>query len=48
LWTGITEAGLWQMNVQVPQGASSGDAAVVAQIGGKSTQSNVFLSIQTP
>jgi uncharacterized protein (TIGR03437 family) len=48
LWAGITEAGLWQMNIQVPQGASSGDAAVVAQIGGKSTQSNVFLSIQAP
>jgi uncharacterized protein (TIGR03437 family) len=47
-WAGITEAGLWQMNVQVPQGASSGDAVVVGQIDGKSAQSNVYISIQTP
>jgi len=45
---GVTEAGLWQMNVQVPQDLTSGDAVVLAQIGGKSTQSNVFLSIQAP
>jgi uncharacterized protein (TIGR03437 family) len=48
LWAGVTEAGLWQMNVQVPQDLTSGDAVVLAQIGGKSTQSNVFLSIQAP
>ncbi len=48
LWAGITIAGEWQLNIQVPQGLPSGDAAIVGQIDGMSTQSNVFLSIQAP
>jgi uncharacterized protein (TIGR03437 family) len=47
-WAGITEAGLWQMNIQVPQDAPSGDDAIVAQFGGKSTQGSVFISVQAP
>jgi uncharacterized protein (TIGR03437 family) len=48
LWAGITIAGEWQLNIQVPQGLPSGDAAIVGQIDGMSTQGNVFLSIQAP
>jgi uncharacterized protein (TIGR03437 family) len=47
-WAGITIAGVWQLNVQVPAGAASGDAAIVAQIGGKSTQGGAFIAIQGP
>jgi uncharacterized protein (TIGR03437 family) len=48
-WAGIsTLAGVWQLNVQVPPGAPTGDAAVVAQIGGKSTQAGAFVTVQGP
>jgi uncharacterized protein (TIGR03437 family) len=48
LWAGITIAGEWQLNIQVPPGLPSGDAAIVGQIDGMSSQGNVFLSIQAP
>jgi uncharacterized protein (TIGR03437 family) len=47
-WAGITMAGVWQLNVQVPPGAASGDAAIAAQIGGKSTQGGAFVTVQGP
>jgi uncharacterized protein (TIGR03437 family) len=47
-WAGITIAGVWQLNVQVPAGAATGDAAIVAQIGGKSTQGGAFVTVQGP
>jgi uncharacterized protein (TIGR03437 family) len=47
-WAGITIAGVWQLNVQVPPGAPTGDAAIVAQIGGKSTQGGAFVTVQGP
>jgi uncharacterized protein (TIGR03437 family) len=47
-WAGITMAGVWQLNVQVPAGAPTGDAAIVAQIGGKSTQGGAFVTVQGP
>jgi uncharacterized protein (TIGR03437 family) len=47
-WAGVTMAGVWQLNVQVPAGAATGDAAIVAQIGGKSTQGDAFLTVQAP
>jgi uncharacterized protein (TIGR03437 family) len=47
-WAGITIAGVWQLNVQVPAGATSGDAAIVAQIGGKSSQGGAFVTVQGP
>jgi uncharacterized protein (TIGR03437 family) len=47
-WAGITMAGVWQLNVQVPLGAPTGDAAIVAQIGGKSTQGGAFVTVQGP
>ena len=47
-WAGITMAGVWQLNVQVPAGAATGDAAIMAQIGGKSTQGGAFVTVQGP
>jgi uncharacterized protein (TIGR03437 family) len=47
-WAGITMAGVWQLNVQVPADAPAGDAAIMAQIGGKSTQSGAFVTVQGP
>jgi uncharacterized protein (TIGR03437 family) len=47
-WAGITMAGVWQMNVQIPASTPSGDAAIVAQIGGKSTQGGAFVTVQGP
>jgi uncharacterized protein (TIGR03437 family) len=47
-WAGVTIAGVWQLNVQVPPGAPTGDAAIVAQIGGKNTQGGAFVTVQGP
>ncbi|MGC9973542.1 MAG: SBBP repeat-containing protein [Bryobacteraceae bacterium] len=47
-WAGIVGAGLWQLNVQVPPDVPAGNAAVVAQIGGKSTQGGAFIAVQAP
>ena len=44
-YAGLVEAGLYQFNVTVPN-VPSGDAAVVAQIGGVQTQTGVLISIQ--
>jgi uncharacterized protein (TIGR03437 family) len=44
-FAGITAAGLYQFNVTVPQ-LSSGNAAVVASIGGLQTQNGVSIAIQ--
>ncbi len=44
-FAGITESGLYQFNVTVPS-LPDGDAAVVATIGGVSTQSGISLTIQ--
>jgi len=47
-FAGLTEAGVYQLNVVVPSGLPSGDNAIVTQLsgGGGSTQSNVFVSVQ--
>jgi len=46
-FAGLTEAGVYQINVVVPTGLPSGDNAIVAQLsGGASTQANVFVSVQ--
>jgi uncharacterized protein (TIGR03437 family) len=47
-WAGIVGAGLWQLNIQVPQDAPNGNAAVVARIGGKNTQGSAVVAIQGP
>lgn len=44
-FAGIVEAGLFQFNVVVPD-AGSGDQPLVATIGGVSTPSNIFITLQ--
>ena len=44
-YAGLVEAGLYQFNVTVPS-VPSGDAAVVARIGGVQTQTGVSITIQ--
>jgi uncharacterized protein (TIGR03437 family) len=39
-------AGLYQINVTIPSGASSGDVPVVTQIGALSTQSGAMIAVQ--
>lgn len=46
LWSGITAAGLYQFNIKVPDAVPDGDAAVVVEIAGLSTQSNAFVTVQ--
>ena len=45
LFSGITEAGLYQLNVIVPQ-VSSGDEPLVATVAGVPTPSNVLIPVQ--
>jgi uncharacterized protein (TIGR03437 family) len=45
-FAGLVESGLYQFNVTVPSGLPSGDAAVVATIGGVPTQTGVLLTVQ--
>jgi len=45
LFSGITEAGVYQLNVIVPQ-VSSGDQPLLATVAGVSTPSNVLITIQ--
>jgi uncharacterized protein (TIGR03437 family) len=45
-YAGITMAGVWQINVQIPDNLPDGDAVVKAQIGGQSTQSNAFITVR--
>jgi uncharacterized protein (TIGR03437 family) len=45
-WAGVTMAGLWQMNVQVPSSWLDGDKTVIATIGGQQTQGQAYLSVQ--
>jgi uncharacterized protein (TIGR03437 family) len=45
-FAGLTGSGLYQFNVTVPSSLPSGDAPVLATIGGMSTQSGVSITIQ--
>ena len=45
-WAGISGAGLWQINVRVPDSLPDGDAAVVAEVGGVQTQGGAYLTVQ--
>jgi uncharacterized protein (TIGR03437 family) len=45
-WAGISGAGLWQINVQVPSSLPSGDGLVVAQVGGVQTQGGAYITVQ--
>ena len=44
-WAGLVEAGLYQLNVAVPD-LADGDASVVAAIGGVQTQTGVSITVQ--
>jgi uncharacterized protein (TIGR03437 family) len=44
-FSGLVGAGLYQINVLVPANLGSGDEAIVAEVGGAQTQSNVLLSL---
>jgi uncharacterized protein (TIGR03437 family) len=45
LFSGITEAGVYQLNVTVPQ-VGSGDQPLLATVAGVSTPSNVLITVQ--
>jgi uncharacterized protein (TIGR03118 family) len=44
-FAGLTSAGLYQINVQVPAAIPIGDAAIVAQVGAAKSQANVFITV---
>jgi uncharacterized protein (TIGR03437 family) len=46
LFAGVVQAGLWQLNVQLPDNLPDGDVPVVATVNGVRTQDNAFLTIQ--
>jgi len=45
-FAGIVEAGLYQINVQIPSGLGTGDVSLRAKVGGVETPSTVVLSLQ--
>jgi len=45
-FAGLSEAGLFQINLTVPAGLGKGDVPLVAQVGGSQTQANVVISLQ--
>jgi len=45
-FAGLSATGLYQFNVPVPASASDGDVPVIATIGGVSSPSNAFISVQ--
>ena len=45
-YAGLVGAGLYQINVTIPQGTPSGDIPVVATIGGVSSQSTAIITVQ--
>jgi uncharacterized protein (TIGR03437 family) len=46
VWAGLSSAGLYQLNVIVPEGLPNGDIPVVAAVGGSQSQSSVFIPVQ--
>jgi len=45
-FAGLTEAGLYQINVTVPPSTPSGDMPVVASLNGLTTQSGAIITVQ--
>jgi uncharacterized protein (TIGR03437 family) len=45
-WAGLSGAGLYQVNLIVPETLSDGDAAIVAETGGMRTQEGVYISVR--
>ena len=46
-FAGLTGNGLVQLNVTVPPGVPTGDAQIIATVSGATTQSNLFLTVQS-
>ena len=46
LFAGLSGAGLYQFNIEVPAGLTEGDWAVLAETAGATTQANVFLTVE--
>jgi uncharacterized protein (TIGR03437 family) len=46
LWAGLSSPGLYQLNVEVPEGLQSGDAPVAANVGGVQTQDIFAIPVQ--
>lgn len=44
-YQGLVQAGVYQINITIPPGTPSGNATVVANIGGQSTQANVVINV---
>jgi uncharacterized protein (TIGR03437 family) len=45
-FAGLTSAGLYQINVTIPQGLGTGDQPLLATVAGAQTQSTVVVSLQ--
>src|ERR1035438_8515667 len=45
-FSGVVEAGLYQLNIVMPSNLGSGDKAIVATVGGVQSQTNILLSVQ--
>jgi uncharacterized protein (TIGR03437 family) len=45
-FAGITQAGLFQLNITLPTGLGSGDVPISAIVGGVQTQAGVFIALQ--
>jgi uncharacterized protein (TIGR03437 family) len=46
LFSGISAAGLYQINLTIPSGLGTGDKPLIATVGGVQTQSTVVISLQ--
>ena len=45
-FAGITQAGLYQINLTLPAGLGTGDVPLLGTVAGVQTQSNVVISLQ--
>ena len=45
-FAGLSSAGLYQINLTIPQGLGTGDVPIVATVGGSQTQTGVVISLQ--
>jgi len=46
LFTGLSSAGLFQINLTIPDGAGSGDVPVLATVGNTQSQPYAVISLQ--
>jgi uncharacterized protein (TIGR03437 family) len=45
-FSGLSEAGLFQINVTIPAGLGSGDLPILGNVAGVQTQTGVVISLQ--